>query len=229
MLDRPTIAVITPATTFDLTTVLDVLGDVGLNSTTGAEKLQIERFITQLSASISSQCGRIFARQTYEETWRMSRHIRGPIVLANTPVASITSVKDNNVTLVAGTDYEIDNSPTLGNDGALYKLSGGLRTGWYSPLLVVRYVGGFNVPGQVPDASVQNLPGDLEDAIIRAVKTKFSARGRDSAVRAEDVTGLGAVQYWDPSMAAASGGLWPLDMTADVAGLVSRYRKPRAW
>ena len=67
------VTVLTPASTFRLTTLEAVLAEITL----GDEILFAESLIDQVSASIARYCGCILAQQRYRETITMDGH--GPI------------------------------------------------------------------------------------------------------------------------------------------------------
>lgn len=179
------LTVTVPAAATALTDLASVQAELGL----GAQQdvTYIEKQIAAASAAIVSWCGRVFARETVREVWRPEREIEC-LMLARVPVASITSVVEDGITLDAAA-YELDPEA-----GFLWRLSCDERTPWRTRKLTVTYIAGYLLPGQ----NGRNLPTDIERACILMVAAQHNARGRDPLLRSEGAQGIGQVSYLDP-------------------------------
>ena len=199
------LTIVTAATVRALTTRDAVKGDLGLSGS--GDDAWIDAQILAVSSAIEAFCGRTFARETVTETWR--GFCQELVILDRAPVASITSVVEDGVTLAAS-DYELD-----AQKGLIYRLSGDCRAWWRTQKLVVTYAGGFLLPGQVG----ANLPADIERACRLAVVSAYEQRGRDVMVRSESDTNIGSVSYLDPR-----GGMGMLPPhAADALALHKRW------
>ena len=198
------LTIVTAATVRALTTRDAVKGDLSLSGS--GDDAWIDAQILAVSASIEAWCGRVFARETVAETWR--NFCQEMVILDRAPVASITTVIEDDVTLAAS-DYDLD-----AQKGVIYRLSGDCRTWWRAQKLVVTYAGGFLLPSQVG----ANLPADIERACRLAVVSAFQQRGRDVMIRSESDTNIGSVSYLDPR-----GGTEALP--PQVAGMLAPYKR----
>jgi hypothetical protein len=196
--------VVTPASTLDLVALATVKAELGIIDTTQDSYLSI--LIREASGLVSLHCQRVFPLETVAETFRRDPSptcgrfpVVRPVVLTRNPVASITSVTVDGVTL-AGTDYEIDKAA-----GLLWRLTASdTRTAWTYNKLVVTYAAGFTT-----------IPGEVERVTADLVKLAYASRSRDPALRAEKILDLIDSQY-------QVGG----DLTADILARVAQYRQP---
>lgn len=211
---RSILSVTVPATSFDLTTLLDVLADMNLNSVDAPTKTYLRRNITQCSAAAAQYCNRVFLAQTYSESLYPDRdpypyQIQGGLdvlQLSRWPITSVTDVTENGTALVEDADFKTDK-----DDGQLLRLdSNGLVRKWCTLPIVVVYAAGY---------AATAIPADLQDAVNRMVKSRYMARGRDPFVRQETVDGVGSNTYY--VSASAEGNLTP-----DIADILDNYRVP---
>lgn len=223
--------VVAPPASSGLTTLANVKDELKITDTENDSFLN--RAIPQASAAIARYCNRVFGKATWQDEFRLQRGIWGegvkasnnPLTLARVPLVSVTSVVETvagvDTTLVAGTDFEIEQASLLpGDEGAarLYRLNqlGNPRT-WPSAKVVVVYVAGYALPGDTSP----NMPPDLEDACLRLVTARFKARGRDPMLKSEGEPGLGQQQYWVGPTPGQDGALPP-----EIEALVDPYRVP---
>jgi len=213
--------VVTPAVSTDLTTLLNLKSELKLSGSVPADDIYLRRAIKQATASAQNFCNRVFAQQTYQDLIQVRpRHYTYPnflpnrrdsYLVSNGPLVSVTSVNENGTVLVSGTDFEVDVA-----NGILYRLdSFGNPTDWVTFPLTIVYVGGYTLP----PASPSTLPPDLEDAVIRMIKSKWFARDRDPMLKEEDIAGIGREVYW---IGAPGDG----SMTPDVTDILDNYRIP---
>lgn len=213
--------VVTPAANVRLTTKEHVRDD--LKITSGADDAYIDRLIASQSAAASQYCNRTFALQTYCDTIRPQRDSRPyflpngrqPMFVRRTPLVSVTSVTENDVALVAGTDYEVDLQM-----GFIYRLDdSGNPKPWPSYKIVVTYTAGYTLPTQGKDGENCTLPPDVEDAVIRMVKARYLARDRDPFLKQESIPGVLDQTFWVDT--GESGNISP-----DIRDLLDNYREP---
>lgn len=217
------------ATSFDLTTLLNVKTDFGLDDDTdAATDIYLKRVIRQVSSAISRYCNKVFALQTYQDVFRPQQdhwpvtlpNRTAPLMVTQSPLVSITSIVvkrgTEDVTLVAGTDFEV-NLKT----GELWRLdSYGNPRGWDAVKTTVIYVAGYTLPCQTGSVNtlLDNAP-DLEDAAIRMVKARWLAKDRDPFLKTDQVDGVGSQTFWIPD--SPDGNFPP-----DVQELLNDYRSP---
>jgi hypothetical protein len=185
-----------PSTTDDLTTLLDVLADLGLNNTDEATKAYLRQSITRCSQAAAAYCNRSFISATVSEAFYSAAaafklqitNDFSLLQLARFPLVSVTSVVEGTgagaTTLVQDTDFKV-----IPLYGQLMRLSAssGLSIRWSQLPVTVVYVAGF-APTAVPD--------DLNYAVIQMVKARYMARSRDPAIRNQGEPGVGNVAFW---------------------------------
>ncbi len=218
------LTVITPAADQNLVSLADVQDE--LKNTASADVAFLTRAIRQASVSIANYCNRVFLAETVSEEFRgrgafyafygsgqylasladgsNAQHAGDPIMLARTPVASVTSVTEDGILLTAGTDYEVDAAR-----GFLRRLFAGLERQWAFNTLVVVYVAGY-ASGAVPD--------DLQDAALRLITARYRARGRDPLMKSSEAQGLGRQEYWVGAPPSVKGGF-----PQEIAAILDSY------
>lgn len=148
------LTIVTPAVSVDLTTLAVVKDELGIENT--SKDVRLARLITGESQALSEQCGRVFARQVYQETVASAGGHR--LQLSQYPIPAdptrITITQDG----VAVTDFVVD-SPAYGVlwRDAEWDTTEGVRSGlpfaaWVRPGLTADYTVGY--PGG------DLLPGD---------------------------------------------------------------------
>lgn len=164
--------------------------------------------IGQASSAIEASCCRSFARQTYRE---IVRHCggSGALILGRWPIVSVASVTRGGGTIdPAG--YEIDRGA-----GMLIRIaSNGNVMPWSDGATTVEYVAGYVLPDDDDDGN-RDLPEDVERAAVLLVRNAYLGRGRDPAIRSEDVEGVSSVTF----------GLAP-SLSPEIADMLARYRVP---
>jgi hypothetical protein len=198
-----------PASTYDLTTLANVKAELGI--TDGASDAVLRRYISGASQAAMQYCNRVFAVETVSEQFlpdHASLLLRGgvkPLRLTRWPTVSVTSVTENAAALALTTDYLIDPA-----NGLLTRVDSSTYPTRWSPLpLTVVYVAGY-----------ATTPADLEDAIIRMVTKRWSAKGRDSTLKQRDIPGVLSEAYW------IATGTDAANMTPDVVDVLDNYRPP---
>lgn len=199
------------AGSYDLTT-LAVIKDE-LNITNGASDTKLQRYLTSASAAAAQFCNRVFQAETItDEFWaqrdRWPRLIPGgmsSLQLSRWPIVSVTSVTENGTVLVDGTDFRADKA-----NGQLIRMDiNGYPRLWPVYPISVVYVGGFST-----------IPADVEDAVIRMVRQRWSAKDRDPLAKQISIPGVLEQQFWVATGTDAG------NMPPDVADILSNYRLP---
>lgn len=213
--------VLTPATDFRLTTKEHVRDD--LNITDGSDDAFLDRLIVQESTSVASYCNRVFAMQTYRDTWRWERgnnlvavRNRNPLLSVRmVPLLSISSIIERGVMLTEDVDFEVDYER-----GYIYRLNDcDEQRQWPAVKIVVIYVAGFTLPTQGANGENFTLPADVEQAVIRMVKARYIARDRDPNMKSQTVPGVLETTFWIPN--SDTGNMPP-----EIADILDNYRVP---
>lgn len=173
------LTVTSASNTYDLTRVDTVKAELKIVS--GEWDALLASFIRQASGRIARHCKRVFAKETVSETMRCVS--RSTMSLNRYPVASITSLTADGTVLTQGTDFEADLV-----SGRLWRLSGKSRIAWSYEEVVIVYVAGYDLLGE--------LPHELERAAIDLVKGLYFAKTRDPAVRSIEIPGVISKVYW---------------------------------
>lgn len=184
------LTVITPASSYDLTVLDTVKLELGVGVEDNSQDDKLAGWIHQASDAIASRCKRVFAEETISEMFR-SGYRRDPLILERIPINSITSIVEDDITLL-DTEYEIDY-----RSGMIYRLEGtdGLyRNGWYySTKVTVIYTAGYVL--------LDDLPYDVEKACILLIKhfknqDITGGQGGSSNLRAVEIPGV-IRREWD--------------------------------
>lgn len=193
------------AASIDLTTLATVKAELGI--TNGTSDADLARFITQMSHAAATYCNRVFAKETVVDYFRPQNECRSTdkLLLSRFPVGTITSVVEDGTTLDAA-DYEVD--PTT---GFLWRLSDDERTSWALAKIVATYAGGYEL--------LDELPNDVERAVIVMVKQAWFAKSQDPMAKAEEVPGVYRIERWVGTAPGEIGAI-----PAEAEALLDPYR-----
>jgi len=203
--------VIEPAETYDLVSLSDVKTELGITGTT--DDAWLSSVIERASAAAAQYCNRVFAAETVKDEFWPQRDgypwiIPGgiaPLQLTRWPVSAVDSVLENSVALSAPSDYRVDAAP-----GRLIRIGGeGYPRKWPAWPISVQYIAGF-----------ATIPYDIQDAVVRMVKSRWFQRKRDPLLRQEDIPGVYSATYWVDA-SSSSGAITP-----DISDLLDNYRSP---
>lgn len=199
---------------YDLTTLAIIKDELGI--TGSGTDVRLRRYLTGASVAAAQFCNRVFVVETVkDEVWPQRDPypylIPGglmPLQLTRWPIvaASVSSVIENSVTLVDGTDFRVDY-----DKGQLARLNATTLypRRWPAWPISAQYDGGFDP-----------IPPDVVDAVIRMVRTRWLAKDRDALLREENIPGVREAQYWIATGEDAG------NMTPDVIDLLNNYRLP---
>jgi hypothetical protein len=216
--------IISAASDFNLTTLAAVKMEFDI--TTTDQDVYLTSLIRRVSSAISSYCRRVFARQTYQDTfvtppWGWS-HRMGDLFLANYPVVpgSILATRDGQ-SILAGGDFRLSTAA-----GRLHMLSG------FGREIVITYEAGWVLPGW-PDSGGSTLPEEIEGAaIMLALGMRQSGRlaytDRDPFLRSETIEGVGRRDYSQQAIGSATGSAMagPGMISGSVAAALEPYVIP---
>jgi hypothetical protein len=190
------LTVMSPAPSPDLASLATVKAALGI--TDGNSDSLLANYISIASVAAANLCDGQLLSETVSEQIRAYPFIDSASLvnipnylrLKRTPVTSITSVVEDGIALAGGTDYEADF--TRGN---LTRLHNDLPVRWSFRKLVVQYVGGYVFPGPAVPPGIL-LPPVIERAVVEIVKELYATSARDSAIRSEELAGIGKVEYF---------------------------------
>lgn len=210
---RSVVTITTPPDETRLTTLERV--KVELSVTGEGSDDQLRAKIDEATSDIEAHIARTLCRATITETFWPSGGVicAEALILSRYPVAEVVSVTVDG-DAVASTEWRIDVEA-----GLLYRLdASGFPSFWSAcKAIVVVFEGGYRLPGE----DGRDLPPAIEAAAISLLNSYWQARGRDPMVRAEDIPGLGSVQYWVGAVGEA-GSLPP-----DVVSKIAPFRRPQ--
>ena len=195
-----------------LTTLDRVKLELGITTEASDDLLRAK--ILEASSDIEAQCQRNFAAQGMTERFWGDPGCAEYFSLRQYPVTSVTSVTVDDVA-VDSDEYRLD-----AETGLLYRLdASGYPCIWqWCKDVVIVYAGGY----AMPESESPNLPASLQAACVLLMNSYWSSRGRDPALRAEDIPGLGSATYWVGAV-GESGQLPP-----EVMSRISPFRRPSA-
>lgn len=196
----------TAATSRALVDASTVFAELGITSPTTAQTTQMETAILQASALVEGFLDRILAEESVTDYFR---EVCGDTLrLSRWPVSEILDLDEGGTALTAD-DWELDEVT-----GQLWRLSSTGRYDWANPgTTTISYTGGYALP--------DDLPADIQRAVIDQIKFFFFAGDRDPALRSLDVPGVAAETY------AVAGGssLGASGLLVSAEGALSRYRR----
>jgi hypothetical protein len=204
-------AVVTAATSFDLTTLAVVKDE--LDVLDNSKNTSLQRYISSASAAVMQYCNRTLVVETVSDEFLpirdrsyviMSEKIV-PLQLTRWPVVSVTSVTENGSDLDEDVDYLVDP-----DTAQLTRLdTSGEPCNWAAFIIKVVYSAGYNP-----------IPLDVADAVVRMVTKRYAAKGRDSTLKQESIPGVLERQFWIATGAEAG------NMTPDITDILDNYRVP---
>ncbi|MDQ0305331.1 phage head-tail connector protein [Ancylobacter polymorphus] len=205
--------VMTAASDYKLVSVADVKTELGITGTT--DDTWLGNVVDRASEAAAQYCNRVFQAETVRDEFWPERdsypfQLPGglaPLQLSRWPVKALTLVTEGDQTLTeAASNFRLDKEM-----GQITRLDGSAYpTAWLPRPIKVEYSAGYDT-----------IPFDIQDAVIRMVKSRWFLRKRDPLLKQEDVPGVHSASYW-----VSTGGEGA--MTPDVADLLDNYRVPIA-
>jgi len=198
--------VVTPATERKLVTLDDLREQLRVRPGDVANDAWYSKVIDRSSRAAERYCNRIFPLQGYLDTFvaGASGAAGEPLILSQAPVdpASLETTLDGTVLDPAG--YALQ--PGVGH---LWRV--GDATYWVNTSgLTVAYTAGFD-----------EIPPDVQQAVLDLCTMENAGRGRDPMLRASESPGIGRQEYWVGGVPGGYGGLIP----QDIASLLNPYRR----
>jgi hypothetical protein len=214
MLMDSLLTVITPAQTYDLTTLEVAYEELGI--TDNANDSRMSRWISATSDYIARYCNRVFAQETVSEKWRQAERwivretlATEPFRLSRYPVVEIGTIALHDGTPLTPDQYELDAAK-----GILWRTQEGHRWDWYEPTVLVTYTGGYNVPDQTPYA--------LEQACLMLLKIRNDGISRDRMQRSQFIPGVLQEEWWNPAPPGPIGAT--TGMPPEIAEILTQFR-----
>ncbi|MDO1582426.1 phage head-tail connector protein [Rhizobium oryzicola] len=204
--------VVTPASSQRLASLDDVKAELGITDAT--QDALLGRLIDVCSAAAAQFCDRVFPLETVKDEVWPDREPHGCQVLpgihvlqlSRWPVGTVASVTENGDPLTDGVGYRVD--PVVGQ---VHRFdASGYPCPWRAWPLAVEYEAGYAA-----------VPLDVQDAVIRLVRARYFAKGRDPYLRSESIEGVRSASWWVPTGTDAAA------MPPDVADILSNYRQPQ--
>jgi len=197
--------VVTPAVERNLVTLDDLREQLRVRPGDVANDAWLTKVIARASLAAERYCNRIFAEQTYLDTFLpdVAGSTGEPLILSQAPVDP------------ASLEVTLDGAALTQGDVALEPLAGHL---WRitDPRAWVVGTGGLSV---VYDAGFIEIPADVQQAVLDLCTVESSGRGRDPMLRATESPGLGRQEFWVGGV--PGGSLLP----QDIASLLNPYRR----
>lgn len=204
--------VVTPAVSTALVDLALVKAELALTATT--DDVLLTAWIARASLAAAQYCNRTLVAETVRDDIWFERdpypwQVPGgssPLQLARWPILPTppVAVTLDGTALTVDDDYAIDVAR-----GQLIRLDiAGRPCSWASVPVSISYAAGYSP-----------IPADIQDAVIRMVKSRWFARLRDPMLRREEIPGVYSAEWWVST--GNTGNLSP-----DVADLLDNYRIP---
>lgn len=217
--------VILAAEDYNLTTLVAVKREYDIQ--TSDQDVYLSSQIAHASDAIASYCGRIFALQTYLDSFRLHwRRGRGHFLfLAQRPVipGSLTITRDSSL-LVEDIDYYVSYA---GGEVRLPHSSGGIK-------IDVTYSAGWILPGWESSGGsgtvAMHLPLTIESAALQMIlSSRQSGRlawtDRNPLIRSETIEGVGTLQYSQTAIGSSASNSVS-GISPQVASLLAPFCEP---
>lgn len=182
-----------------------VFAELGVTPTSD-QTTQMETVIAQVSGLFDGFLDRRLAEADVTDHFRQPRG--DTLRLSRWPVAEILQVIENGAELTPDA-YELDEAT-----GQLWRIAIGERICWAGAgTTTVSYVGGYILP--------DDLPADIQRAVVDQVKFAYFAGDRDPGLRSLNVDGVAAESY------AVAGGssMGKSGLFASVESALRVYRR----
>lgn len=208
------LTVLTPAPTYDLTTLETIKDELGVTATSQDTKLL--RWIHDASDQIASYLGRVLASERVQEVFTLSDSSHGysgriaTLKLARWPVSAIESITIDDDDALTTDEWEIEAS--TGRLHRMASVADGTRINWCGRRVVVVYTGGYVL--------LDGLPRSIEAAALTLLRHRSASSSRDPALRSEVVPGVYEVQYWVDNRSSSA------TIPQEAAALLDRLREP---
>lgn len=203
------ITILTPAETFDLTTLERAKLELGLATSDTSQDEFLTALIHDESEVFADLCKRTLAQERVEEKFDVSKSPT-TINLNRYPVTTMESVVIDGVTQDAATYDVLSRFGTLSRAPRTM-----LPLPWSGVQLVATYIAGYEL--------LTTLPRSIERAVLTMVRARKYAASRDPAVSSENVIGVQSLGYFGGGSGAA-----PEDsMPSDVKSAVNYYKDHR--
>jgi hypothetical protein len=202
--------VITPADSLALVSLDQAKVALGIDPADTSQDAAIQQEIAAVTAAINNYCDRIFVRQTYRDQIRSvcdwlawgrpleTRQWPIPVDVDGTPVLTVT--EDGTLLDAALWEIEIET-------GSVYRLdTQAMILSWTGRLILIDY-----------DAGYDTIPPDVQGAALEYLTSRWSARGRDPALRRETIPDV-IQQDWYTDATTPS-------MSSTVRDWLAPYRK----
>ncbi len=189
--------VLAPAASTRLATLDTLKAELGIADS--AQDAALGRLLDQASTRAVRYVGAPFGREMVRETWRGVR--AAGVVLARVP--AIDQAPPTTINSVVVDDAALDAGAAVLDGPRLIRLRGGCLVPWCARTLVVTYVAGYLLPGDIG----RDLPADVERACLVIATDLHAALGRDPTLRSDSVDGIGSSSWLDPQ--AGAGALPP--------------------
>ena len=194
--------IVTPATSRQLVTLDDLREQLRVRPGDTANDAWYTKVINRASLAAERYCSRIFAQQSYLDTFLAGQTAQAgePLILAQAPVDPVSLAVTLDGVVLGASDYAL--SPVVGH---LWRTG----TAWTSTTgLSIAYTAGFDP-----------VPADVQQAVLDLCTAENSGRGRDPMLRATESPGLGRQEFWVGGI--PGGSLLP----PDIASLLNPYRR----
>lgn len=202
------ITILTPAETFDLTTLERAKLELGLATSDTSQDEFLTALIHDESEVFADLCKRTLAQERVEETFDVSMAPTA-INLSRYPVTTMESVVIDGVTQDAATYDVLSRFGTLSRAPRTM-----LPLPWSGVQLVATYIAGYEL--------LTTLPRSIERAVLTMVRARKYAASRDPAIRSENVIGVLSMSY-----GGSSGDVTEDSLPPDVKSAVNYYKDHR--
>ena len=196
--------VIGPAAERNLVSLDDLREQLRVRPGDVANDSWLQKCIARASLAAERYCNRIFAQQTYMDSFLGgAQGMAGePLILSQAPVDPESLELTLDGALLTAGDYALE--PLAGH---LWRVSE--PKAWSSSAgMSIVYAAGF-----------ADVPADVQQAVLDLCTMESAARGRDPMLRASESPGLGRQEYWVGGVPGSS--LLP----QDIASLLNPYRR----
>lgn len=187
--------VVTPASSMALVTLDEAKAALGIPPADTSQDAALTAQIEAVGVAANNYCNRIFAVQTYQDTFRYVTNWLYPGQALRTRQFPIVMAEGTPAVAVIENGAELDGAlwEVFPEEGALYRLDSGLVGTWLGTAIVVDYTAGFDP-----------IPADVRSAALEWLGARWGGTGRDPGLRSETIPDL-ITQTYDSGAASSAG------------------------
>jgi hypothetical protein len=190
--------VVVAADSLALLTLDQAKAALGIDLADTSQDAALTQHIAAVSTAIDNWCNRIFVRQTYRDQLRHVCSWMGTGEPLNTRQWPIGTDVDGEMLIVTEDGIMLERTAWEADaaSGEVYRLDNG-PSAWSGSTIILDYDGGYD-----------EIPADVQSAALEWLTARWSAQGRDPALRSETIPDV-ITQVWSADAVSTTTSAMP--------------------